>query len=940
MVDTINKTLMRFDSRTDVGSFDSELRVERAVDGAMWGSDSMTGALPLAGGADRFVSYASVADRLHRFRLWSAGVIAVGLGLIGVLHGLPGVWISSAIALCVAAHAAYRLRWPGTSPDDAVHLDNLAVLAYLAMLRPPLFVVGVAVLYMLLFTGLFLIPRMATVAAAYVIVGVSAITWALPAQPMDRAMAAELAVVLLLAGVPPVAWLFGRLAEALGGRRQMVGRLYETTTNLQRLFDKSVVPMYRSTPHGAIVDGNEALLSLFAAPDLESFRAQPLIERYVNPERRDELLRRLDADGAIRAFEARLRRLDGTQFDGRMSASLIETTSGLVIEGIIEDVTVERQAGREALITSAVFDQLGSAVVVADDQRRVTKWNRQAEVIFGLETSEAFGRLTIDVLKGTEPGMAERVREELETEGHWEGEADVIGADGAPIPMAVSATVVTDADDGVVAFAMVFTDLSDIHRARRQVRFQADLLAQVYNAVVATDLDGLVTYWNPAAERLYGWTAEEAVGKRIDELTVPEREAARATSIMASIVKSGGWQGEFELRRKDGSSFPALVANRVIRDEDGRPSGIVGVSMDLTARHAAERQARRSEELARSVLDAVHFPVAVVADDGEILDVNDAWTTFTLENDGDPSETGIGVNYLEACTAATGIDPGLGKVVAGIAGVLSGQTDSFSFEYPCHSNEAERWFMMEVSPIEGIGAVIAHIDMTSEVQARQSLQDIISDKDRFLATVSHELRTPLTAVVGFAEHLRSGHATPEDLPDHIDVLADQAREVADLVEDLLLAGRLDTDTIVIRPEPISAETVITAITRPWTDTTFDIAIDDDAQTVLADPLRTRQIMRNLVTNAIRHGEPPITIRVHREATTVLIDVIDVGPGVPPASADQLYQPYADLTVMHGQPGSVGLGLYVSQRLAQLMGGTISYRRAGGTTVFTLTLPAA
>ncbi len=68
--------------------------------------------------------------------------------------------------------------------------------------------------------------------------------------------------------------------------------------------------------------------------------------------------------------------------------------------------------------------------------------------------------------------------------------------------------------------------------------------------------------------------------------------------------------------------------------------------------------------------------------------------------------------------------------------------------------------------------------------------------------------------------------------------------------------------------------------------------------------------------------------------------MSTGPGVPPSSVDQLYQPYADLSVVHGQPGSVGLGLYVSQRLAHLMDGTISYRRSEGTTVFTLALPAA
>ena len=904
----------------------------------MWDSVSSLGSTPQAGDTDRFVSYFLVARRLHQFRLWAAASIAIGLAITALTHGMTGVWASALLATIVAAHAATRLRWPGASPDDAVQLDNLAVLAYLALLRPPTLVVGVALIYMLTFTVLFSTKRVVSISVAYVIVGTAAITWALPARSLRSDIAAELALVFLLAGVPPIGWLFGQLASALAERSQMVSRLVVATGDLQRLFDKSAVAMYRSTPDGRLAHGNDALLELFAAPHLEAFRSHTLAERYVSPDRRVEFLTRLNAEGAVEGFDARFRRFDGSEFDGRMSASLIDTTSGVVIEGIIQDVTVELHAEKEALITEAVFDQLGSAVIVADGERHVTKWNRQAERLFGLETSEAFGRLTSDVLKGTKPGMAEEVREALAIHGYWGGEAEVVGANGEPIPMAVSAAAVSDIGGQVVAFAMVFTDVRDIHEARQQIRFQADLLAQVHNSVIATDLEGVVMYWNPGAESLYGWTAEEAVGRGIEELTVPEHGALEATEVMGSTARDGVWEGEFEVRRKDGSRFPALIANRVIHDESGRPSGIVGVSMDLSARLEAERQARRSGELARSVLDAVHFPVAVVAEDGEILDVNQAWTAFCLDNDGDPAKTGVGANYLDVCADSAQLEPALGTVLTGITDVLTRRTRSFSFDYAGHSPEAQRWFAMEVSPIVGLGAVIAHIDITAEVRARQTLEATISEKDRFLATVAHELRTPLTAVVGFAEHLRSGDARPEELPEHIAVLAEQAREVADLIEDLLLAGRLDTDTIAVRLEPLSIARLVSAVARPWTGTDIDIRIDEEAQTVLADPLRTRQILRNLVANAVKHGQPPIVIRAHREATLVLVEVIDSGSGVPSALVDHLYEPYTHLASTYGQPGSVGLGLYVSQQLARLMNGTITYRRQDDATVFTLALP--
>ena len=112
----------------------------------------------------------------------------------------------------------------------------------------------------------------------------------------------------------------------------------------------------------------------------------------------------------------------------------------------------------------------------------------------------------------------------------------------------------------------------------------------------------------------------------------------------------------------------------------------------------------------------------------------------------------------------------------------------------------------------------------------------------------------------------------------------------------------------------------------------------------ADPLRTRQILRNLVGNAVRHGGGPIavTASAHTEAAgpVVRIDVADHGVGVHFESVGDLFQPYSNASTGHGQPDSVGLGLYVSRRLAQLMDGDLTYTQDGGVTRFTLSLPQA
>ena len=711
------------------------------------------------------------------------------------------------------------------------------------------------------------------------------------------------------------------------------------TQRFEALFARSVVPMFRCDVDGHLLDENSALLDLFAVDDADRFRSTSLLDYLVEPDLRTEISNRLADHGELRGSEAQFRRPDDTRFSGRITALLVQAEDGPVIEGAIEDVTQERRAEDEARFRSVLYEQLPSAVVVADIDRHITGWNARAEEIFGFD-ADSVGLLSSDALVGTEPGMAERIREQIRTAGRWEGEADIIGPDGTPIPFAVSSTLVRD-DDGPIGFSMVFTDLSDTRESRRRLRLQATLLDQVHNAVIATDVGGSVVYWNRSAEEMYGWTAEEALGRPVAELTMPASERFHADEIMTGISQTGSWQGELELTRKNGSSFPALVSNVLYLNADGEPAGVVGVSTDLTRLRQAERQAHRAERSARAVLDSVTFPMAVISNDGEIVDVNNAWTTFALKNNGDVERTGVGTNYLAPARAALTSDPGLADVITGITEVLAGRSPLFTHRYPCHAPNEPRWFEMLVTPIEDVGAVVAHVDLTSEVLAQQVLENTVQEKDQFLATVSHELRTPLTAVLGFSEQLREGDVDPADLEAYYATIADQAREVADLVEDLLLAGRLDTDTITIRPEAVDPSALVRSVIRPWSGTVeFAITNATDDAWVYADPLRARQILRNLVTNAIRHGAAPYEIRIDRQSTLTLIRMIDHGPGIPDTAIDSIYDPYTAASSRHGQPGSVGLGLYVSHRLAQLMDGTLTYRRQDNATIFTIALPTS
>ena len=149
---------------------------------------------------------------------------------------------------------------------------------------------------------------------------------------------------------------------------------------------------------------------------------------------------------------------------------------------------------------------------------------------------------------------------------------------------------------------------ADGSRRGRQANLQDALLDQIDASVVVTDMRGLVISWNSGAEDLYGWSSEEAVGRSARELMVPE-DPHEAEQLMLHLSRDGRWDGELLVRRKDRSLFSAYVRNRLIRDEEGNPSAVVGVAVDVSARVAAETELMRDAE-ALACLDRVEDALA------------------------------------------------------------------------------------------------------------------------------------------------------------------------------------------------------------------------------------------------------------------------------------------------------------------------------------------
>lgn len=139
-----------------------------------------------------------------------------------------------------------------------------------------------------------------------------------------------------------------------------------------------------------------------------------------------------------------------------------------------------------------------------------------------------------------------------------------------------------------VSFVML-NDVTEKLKTDENNKFKAELLNTIGQAVIATDLNGMISFWNKAAEQMYGWRAEEVIGKNIIYVTPTQQTKEQAIEIMRELSQGHSWSGEFMVQRKDGTIFPVFVTNAPICNQQQQLAGIIGISSDITRRKAMEK---------------------------------------------------------------------------------------------------------------------------------------------------------------------------------------------------------------------------------------------------------------------------------------------------------------------------------------------------------------
>ena len=477
------------------------------------------------------------------------------------------------------------------------------------------------------------------------------------------------------------------------------------------------------------------------------------------------------------------------------------------------------------------------------------------------------------------------------------------------------------------------------------------------------DLSGIICdfRWllaNPSAERLVGKSQDYLLGRRLLDV-FPGNKTEGLFDAYAQVVETGEPLHVAQFYEHDGLSFWLEISAMKLGD------GFSVTFADISVRKANEDALREreaesrklakrlaeSEQFARSTVDALSANIAIIDEKGTIVDVNKAWSTFSVANSSQCATQTVGLNYFDVCDRSGG--EGKNDAVAmanGIRAVLSGNQDQFQLEYACHSPGERRWFVARVTRFPGndiARVVVAHENITTRKLAEEQLK-IAKEaaelatraKSEFLANMSHEIRTPVTAMVGFADIMLDPDQTQSDRVDGLQTIRRNAKHLLDLINEVLDLSKIEAGRMTVESLPTELPPLLSHVMSIMRPRALEKGIELNLRfankipkSVVTDPLRTKQILMNLVSNALKfteQGQVEIQVSSDPVKQALNFSVIDTGIGIAPEQIPKLFQPFTQADgSMTRRFGGTGLGLTISKRFAQMLGGDITVQSAVG-----------
>jgi len=652
---------------------------------------------------------------------------------------------------------------------------------------------------------------------------------------------------------------------------------------------------------------------------------------------------------------------------------------------------------RAGALQSAIFNSANFSSIATDAQGVIQIFNVGAERMLGYKAEDVVDKITPAGISDAQELVARAAVLSLEfdtliTPGFEalvfkasRGIEDIyeltyIRKDGSRFPAIVSVTALRDAQENVIGYLLIGTDNTARKHAEEALLRAGALQNAIFNSAnfssIATDAQGVIQIFNVGAECMLGYTAADMV----DKITPAEISDAQEVIVRAEALSlefdtlitpgfealvfkaSRGIEDIYELTyiRKDGSRFPAMVSVTALRDAQEKVIGYLLIGTDNTARKRVEaeqavldQRLRDQQFYTRSLIESNIDAIMTTDPRGIISDVNQQMEALT----GCTRDELIGAPFKNYFTEPERAEAAITRVLRD--GKLT------NYELTAHARDGKKTvvsynattFHDRDRKLQGMFA--AARDVTERKQFELTLQEKNVEmenanlaKDRFLASMSHELRTPLNAIIGFTGTLLMKLPGPlnGDQDKQLRTVQSSARHLLSLINDMLDVAKIESGKVELILEPVVCQQLIKEMAealRPLVEQKgldFRVKMPSDDVMIKTDRRALSQILINLANNAIKfteHGEVVMHLaqRIVNEQRVTEISVSDTGTGIKADDQAKLFQAFTQLDSSSTRRfEGTGLGLYLSQKLAGLIDGRLSFQSEyGHGSTFTVTL---
>jgi PAS domain S-box-containing protein len=677
---------------------------------------------------------------------------------------------------------------------------------------------------------------------------------------------------------------------------------------------------------------------------------------------------------------------------------------GLTAVEIVAEVRREADLLKAGALQNAILNSANFSSIATDERGVIQLFNVGAERMLGYTAGEVVNRITpadisdpqeiiarasalsVELAATIAPGFealvfkASRGIEDIY-------ELTYIRKDGSRFPAVVSVTALRDAQSAIIGYLLIGTDNTARKQAEEALLKAGALQKAIFNSAnfssIATDAKGVIQIFNVGAERMLGYAAADVMNKITPaDISDPQEVIARAKALSVELSTpitpgfealvfkaSRGIEDIYELTyiRKDGSRFPAVVSVTALRDAQNDIIGYLLIGTDNTARRQVEEERMKLDQglrdqqyytrsLIESNIDALITtdPLGIITDVNKQMEVLTGCTRDELIDspfkdfftDPDRAEAGIKLVLTERKVTdyelTVRASDGQETVVSYNATTFYDRKRKLQGVFAAARDVTEQ-------RIAGLALRQAHDGLS---RANAELDQAGRLKDEFLANMSHELRTPLNAILGLSEALLeqvSGSLTPRQVKS-ITTISTSGTHLLTLINDILDLSKVESGKLELNPETVQVqefcESCLVFVRTQAMQKNISVAFEHDGRVaqLTADPKRLKQILVNLLTNAVKFtpegGRIGLKVAVPEAEEVVRFTVWDTGIGIAPENERKLFRAFTqiDSGLTRAQEGT-GLGLALVAKMVELHGGSVALEsELGQGSRFIVTLP--